>query len=74
MKKINVVKSNEEFNEIIKTGRFVKNHYYVIYYKNNNLNKYRFGISVGKKICNKVNKNKLKKKIKNILNNNKNIY
>ena len=74
MKKINVVKSNEDFNDILKTGRYVKNRYFVIHYKNNNLNKYRFGISVGKKVCNAVNRNKLKRKVRNILNNHKNLY
>ena len=74
MKKINVVKSNEDFNDILKTGRYVKNRYFVIHYKNNNLNKYRFGISVGKKVCNAVNRNKLKRKVRNILDNHKNLY
>lgn len=74
MKKINVVKSNLEFNNIMKTGKWFKNHYFVIYYKENELNKYRFGISVGKKICNAVNRNKLKRKVRNILDNNKNSY
>ena len=74
MKKINVVKSNLEFNNIIKTGKWVKNNYFVVYYKENDLNKYRFGISVGKKVCNAVNRNKLKRKVRNILDNHKNIY
>ncbi len=74
MKKINIVKSNEEFNEIIKTGKVVKNHYFVLYFKSNNLDKYRFGVSVGKKVSNAVNRNKLKRKIRNIIDNNKNLY
>ena len=74
MKKINVVKSNLEFNNIIKTGKWVKNNYFVVYYKENDLNKYRFGISVGKKVCNAVNRNKLKRKVRNILDNHKNLY
>lgn len=67
MKKINVVKSNEEFNNIIKTGNCVKNYYFVLYYKENSLGKYRFGISVGKKVCNAVKRNYLKRIVKNIL-------
>lgn len=73
MKKINVVKSNEEFNNIIKTGNCVKNYYFVLYYKENSLGKYRFGISVGKKVCNAVKRNYLKRIIKNILDNHKNL-
>ena len=33
MKKINVVKSNEDFNDILKTGKCIKNRYFVIHYK-----------------------------------------
>lgn len=74
MKKINVVKSNEEFNNIIKTGNWVKNYYFVLYYKENSLGKYRFGISVGKKVCNAVKRNYLKRIVRNILDNHKNLY
>lgn len=74
MKKINVVKSNEDFNNIMKTGKCLKNYYFILYYKENNLNKYRFGITVGKKVCNAVNRNKLKRKVRNILDNHKNLY
>ena len=66
MKKINIVKENREFNDVIQTGKFIKNKYFVIYYKNNNLNRYRFGISVSKKTCNAVNRNKLFNDIGNI--------
>ena len=74
MKKINVVKNNQEFNEIIKVGKCLKNKYFVLYYRNNNLNLYRFGISVPKKVCNAVNRNKLKRKVRNIVDNSKNLY
>ena len=74
MKKINVVKSNEEFNDVLKTGKCFKNRYFVLYVKKNNLDRYRFGISVGKKVCNAVNRNKLKRKVRNILDNHKNLY
>ena len=74
MKKVNVVKSNEEFNEVMKKGKIFKNNYFVVYTKKNNLDKYRFGISVGKKIFNAVNRNKLKRQVRNILDNHKNLY
>ncbi len=74
MKKVNVVKSNEEFNEVMKKGKIFKNNYFVVYTIKNNLDKYRFGISVGKKICNAVNRNKLKRQVRNILDNHKNLY
>ncbi len=74
MKKINIVKSNEEFNNIIKEGKVYKNSYFVVYTQKNSIEKYRFGISVGKKVTNAVGRNKLKRKVKNILDNHKNIY
>ena len=74
MKKINIVKSNEEFNLVMNKGKYFKNQYFVIYIMKNDLDKYRFGISVGKKITNAVNRNKLKRQVRNILNYHKNLY
>ncbi len=74
MKKINIVKRNEEFNNVLKSGKCVKNKYFILYYKKNDLGLYRFGISVPKKICNAVNRNKLKRKVRNIIDNSKNLY
>ena len=74
MKKINIVKSNEEFNIIMNKGACFKNKYFVVYSKNNNLDKYRFGISVGKKVTNAVGRNKLKRQIRKILDYHKNLY
>ena len=74
MKKLNVVKSNEEFNLIMNKGKCLKNKYFVIYCMRNKLNKYRFGISVGKKITNAVGRNKLKRQIRNILDYHNNLY
>ena len=71
MKKINVVKNNREFNNIIELGKILKNKYFIIYYMDNKLEKYRIGISVGRKVCNAVNRNKLKRRIRNILDSNK---
>ncbi len=74
MKKINVVKSNLEFNDVIKSGKCYKNKYFVLYLKDNDYNVYRFGISVPKKVTNAVNRNKLKRKVRNILDNHRNLY
>ncbi len=75
MKKINIVKENRVFNDIIRTGKQIKNRHYVLYYKVNTNNKYyRFGISVGKKIGNAVTRNCFKRKLRSIIDNNKNYY
>ena len=74
MKKCNIVKKKYEFDSIIKQGQIIKNSYYVIYYMNNNLDLYRFGISVSKKLGNAVFRNRYKRKIRNIIDNNKKYY
>ena len=74
MKKYNIVKNNYEFNKIIKIGKSIKNKYFIIYFKENGLEKYRFGISVGKKIGNAVVRNKYKRKIRSIVDDNKKYY
>ncbi len=70
MKKINIVKSNKDFDNIIKNGLFINNKYYNIYYMLNKENKYRIGISVPKKIGKAIIRNKLKRQTKSILDNN----
>lgn len=74
MKKMNIVKENTDFSEIINKGRCVKDKNLVIYYKDNNLNKARFGISVGTKVGKAHVRNKLKRQIRNIVDNYKISY
>lgn len=75
MKKINIIKESYEFDEIMHSGKYVYNQHYIIYYKDAKNKNYRFGLSVGKKISNKaVIRNKLKRRLKSIIDNNKNYY
>jgi ribonuclease P protein component len=68
MKKINIIKKDKEISNIIKTGKYKKNNYYVVYKKNNDSNKYyRFCVCVSKKIGNAVVRNKNKRQIKDII-------
>ena len=67
MDKLHTVKKSREFSEIIHSGVFVKNRSYVIYNKDNNLNHYRFGISVSKKLGNAVVRNKAKRQLRFII-------
>ena len=67
MKKLYVVKSTRDFDDIINNGKNIRNKYYSIYYKDNNLKYDRFGISVGKKLGNAVFRNRYKRKLRSII-------
>lgn len=68
MKKLNIIKKEQEINEIINTGKRLYNKYYYIYNKENNSNKYyRFCICVSKKLGNAVIRNKNKRQVKDII-------
>ena len=67
MKKINILKSNEEFNRIIKKNKPFKYKDYIIYVEKGTEGPYKFGFSVGKKIVNAVTRNKYKRRLKNII-------
>ena len=74
MKKKNVVKSNVLFNEIIKSGKHIKNKYYILCsQKKDDLNN-KYGIAVGKKVGNAVVRNKIKRQIRNLIDNNYDIF
>lgn len=74
MRKLYIVKNQRDFDRIIKEGKYRKNNSYVIYYEKNDLPFDRFGISVGKKIGNAVNRNKHKRKLRAIIDNYKKLY
>ena len=74
MKKLYIVKSPRDFQDIIKNGTCKKNEFYVIHSKPNNLKYDRFGISVSKKLGNAVFRNKYKRKLRSIIDNYKKDY
>lgn len=74
MKKFEIVKEHKEFDEIIATGRYKKNKYFILYNKESNFNFPRFGIAVGKKVGNAVMRNKLKRQYRMLLTNNKILF
>lgn len=67
MKKINILKENREYNRIIKNGKPFYYKDYVIYLEKHDSPIYKFGFSVGKKIGNAVCRNKIRRQLKNIL-------
>lgn len=74
MKKYEIVKEHTDFDDIIAKGKCRKNNFFVIYNKESNFSYPRFGIAVGKKIGNAVTRNKFKRQIRMIINNNKNLF
>ena len=71
MKKVDIIKSSDEYTEIINTGKTRKNKYYSIYYRKND-NKNRYGITIPKKLGVAVLRNKTNRRVKNIIDQNKN--
>ena len=70
MKKKDIIQKEKEFTEIINNCSYKKNDYFVIYYKINNKEN-RYGITVPKKIGKAHIRNKIKRRIKNIIDLNK---
>lgn len=67
MKKINILKESRDFSRIIHSTKSFHYKDYIVYLERTNENIYHFGFSVGKKIGNAVTRNKVKRRIKNIL-------
>ena len=67
MDKLHTVKNNSDFYDIIHNGYYVKNNLLTIYIKDNSLDRYRFGISVSKKLGNAVHRNLYKRQIRSII-------
>ena len=74
MKKYEIVKKNTDFNEIINKGKYLKSKYYSIYYKDGLGDIPKFGIAVSKSIGHAVERNKLKRQIRVIIDNNKKLF
>lgn len=74
MKKKYIVKEHVDFTNIINKGRYYKGNSFIIYTLKNDLDNYRFGISVGKKVGNAVVRNKVKRQMRMIIDNYKKNY
>ena len=74
MKRQEMVKSHEDFNEIIKNGKKLKGKYIYIFSKEKNFSKPNFGVAVGKKLGNAVIRNKFKRQFRNIVDKNKFLF
>ena len=65
MQKEKIIKSSNKYTEVINNKISVKSRYYSIYYQESDSNKY--GITVPKKIGKSNIRNKIKRRVKNII-------
>ena len=74
MKKFEIIKEHYEFDNIINKGKSIGNKIFSIYFLKHDEEYPKFGIAVGKKIGNAVTRNKYKRIIRNIIDNNKLLF
>lgn len=74
MKKRDIVRSNNLFNEIINTGHHVSSKYFLLCSLKKEEEKNKFGIAVGTKVGNAVIRNKIKRQMRVIIDKNKNLF
>ena len=64
MKNYHSLRNNKEFQMVYNEGKSKANKYLVLYYRKNDLEYNRLGISVSKKVGNSVSRNRIKRLIK----------
>lgn len=74
MKRIEMIKDKNQFNNIIRHGKFNKDKNFVIYYTDNVSSKSKFGIAIKKSIGSAVIRNRLKRQTRSIVDNNRNLF
>ena len=74
MKRIEMIKDKNTFNNIIKKAKFKKNDYFIIYNNENEINNTRFGIAINKKYGHAVDRNRIKRQVRAIIDNNRNLF
>jgi len=74
MKRNEMIKDRNLFNNIIKKGKFKKNEFFVIYNNENETNNINFGIAVSKKYGHAVDRNRIKRQTRAIIDINRNLF
>lgn len=74
MKRIEMIKSKKIFNNIIKKAKFIKNEYFVIYNNENEEDKLMFGIAVSRQYGHAVDRNRIKRQVRTIIDANRNLF
>lgn len=74
MKRCETIKDKNVFNSVIRDGKFLKNKYFVVYNKEKATPKNKIGIAIGKKTAGAVGRNNLKRKVRSIIDENRNLF
>ena len=74
MKRSEMIKDKEYFNNIIRHGIYTKDKNFVIYYIENKSNKTSFGLAIKKSIGSAVTRNRLKRQTRAIIDNNRKLF
>ena len=74
MKRIETIKDQKLFNNIIRNGSFKKNKYFVLYNIMKEKEKNSYGIAISNKVGNAVTRNKLKRQTRAIIDNHRNLF
>ena len=74
MKREETIKKKDIFNNIITTGHFIKNNYFIIYSSKNEENKINYGIAISKKVGKAYLRNRLKRQVRAIIDNNRKLF
>lgn len=76
MKRYEMIKDKDDFNYIIRKGKFIKDKLFVIYYRDNEKENHftKFGIAIKKSIGSAVTRNRLKRQTRCIVDRNKKMF
>ncbi len=74
MKRYEMIKKHEDFTNIINNGKKKSGKYIIIFSLSKKFEKPNFGIAVGKKVGNAVERNKIKRQVRNIIDKNRFLF
>ena len=74
MKRIETIKDQKLFNNIIRNGKFKKNEFFVIYNIKKEEPNTNYGIAISKKVGTAVVRNRLKRQTRAIIDNHRNLF
>ena len=74
MKRYEMIKKSEDFNNIIENGKSVTNNFFRIFYLEKEISIPKFGLAIGKKLGNAVTRNHIKRQLRMIVTNNKFLF